>query len=254
MPKHVINRTDEIPTENWEKILKLASKLDFSKAHLVPPFQLWFSAVIALDWLFGKRINEILTLRQNSISFTSTQIRVKFFVGKKRSRKTPLELQPYLKARNINHKAVPYIKAYLEEYNAKYQAYLDANPTLKLPSLKNNDTYLFPCSQKSRILNVRTKFINGKGEEETRPYTYTIPGGYIHEDNAQKWLNKINAQLPENERLYFHYGRHNVGIKMAYQSKSAIEIGKVLDETPRAALSYTEHASALGSDWTKETE
>jgi hypothetical protein len=145
-----------------------------------------------------------------------------------------------LKARNIKHLAVPYIKEYLEEY--------DAAPP------KIISQYLFPANSNPRTLRVNTTFTNGKGKRETRPYTYEIPGGYIHEDNAQKWLNKINMQLPTDQRIYFHYGRHNIGIKMAYQSKSAIEIGDVLDETPRAALEYTKHASAISSEWTREIE
>jgi integrase len=238
MPNHKIKREDEVPLENWRKILALSEQLDYSKAEQVPPYQNWLTCVIAIDWLTGKRINEILNLFRNSIFFTKTEIRIKFKVGKKRSRGSPIELQPYLKARSIEHKAVVYIKNYLEQY--------DANP----PESK----YLFPANTTARTRTVNTRFINGQNEKETRKYSYSDPGGYVYEENARAWLDKINKQLPENERIYFHYGRHNIGIKLAYQGKSNIVIAKILDETARAALAYTEHASGLGDEWTKETE
>ena len=249
MPLHIINRTDEIPTENWVEILQLAASLDFSRAQIVPPFQLWFQAVLAFTWLYGKRINENLSLHRKNVSFTQTEIKTKFFVGKKRSRKTPLELQPYQKTRNVNHKAVPYIQEYLREYDVELQLNLEMKKELKL-----NDYYLFPAPTNPRIRTVYTSFINAKGEKEVREYTYTDPGGYIYEENARYWLNEVNKQLPPDRRLYFHYGRHNIGIKMAYQGKTPYQIASVLDTTINSAIAYTKHAGGYSQEWTTETE
>jgi integrase len=242
MPKHKLEREDEVPTENWQKILSLSEQIDYTQAKLVPPFQYWLTCVIAIDWLTGKRINEVLSLHRKDITFTQTEIRIKFKIGKKKNRRSPIELMPYQKARNINHKAVVYIKKYLEEFDIK-----------TLPKIAKK-AYLFPSETRPRIRTVRTKFRNGKGEQESRQYTYTDQGGYIYEENARYYLNKINDQLPPEERIYFHYGRHNIGIKLAYQGKSNIIIAEVLDETPRAAIEYTKHASGLSEEWTKETE
>jgi integrase len=239
MPKHVIKKSDEIPTSDWHKICKVAAKLDYTKGHVLPPFQLWLSCILAIDWLTGKRINEILTLRRKSIFFTENEIRIKFLVGKKRSRGAPTELIPYLKARNIKHQAVPYVQAYLKEYDKK---------------ITDLEEYLFPAKTMPRTRIVKTKFTNGKGEKETRSYIYQDKGGYIYEENARRWLIKVNEKLPKSKQIYFHFGRHNIGIKLAYQGKSDIEIANVLDETPRAAISYTKHAGGLNLDWTKETE
>ena len=76
----------------------------------------------------------------------------------------------------------------------------------------------------------------------------------MKEENAFYWLQKVNAQLPPEKRIYFHYGRHSIGIKMAYQGRSPYQIAEVLDETVDAALQYTKHASGYSSEWTKETE
>jgi integrase len=239
MPRHKIKREEEIPTCNWKKIIELAEKIDYSNAQQVPPLQLWLSCVLALDWLFGKRINEILKLRRKNITFTATLIKVRFRVGKKRSKGSPIEMQPFQKSRSINHLAVPYIKKYLAEYDEK---------------IGDPEGYLFPAETKSRTRVVHTTFTNSKGEKETREYVYNDKGGYVFEENARFWLKKINMQLPEEERIYFHYGRHNIGIKLAYQGKSDIVIAKILDESPRAALTYTKHAGGIDEEWTHETE
>jgi integrase len=239
VPKHKIQRQEEISTENWQKILKLAKKLNFKKAYQVPKQKYWFSCVLAIIWLTGKRINEVLQLKRKDIIVTETQIRIKFFVGKKKSRKTPIEQIPYQKVRTIQHKAVPHIIEYLNEYDKT-----ECDKTKQL----------FPANTTTRTRNVKTTFINGDGETETRRYSYQDKGGYIYPENARYWLSKINKQLKPNERIYFHYGRHSIGIKLAYQGKSNIQIAKILDETPRAAIEYTKHAGGLDEEWTNETE
>lgn len=238
MPKHKIVRQEEISTKEWFKILDLAKKLDYSKGYTLPNLQNWLSCVLAIDWLTGKRINEILKLRRKDIIVTESQIRIKFFVGKKRSRRTPMEMLPYQKVKTIRHKAVPYILEYLEEFDKKYES----------------DEYLFPAKTRARTRKVNTTFVNGEGQKETREYTYKDKGGYIYPEYARFWLSKVNKQLPPKQRIYFHYGRHSIGIKLAYQGKSDIQIAAVLDETPRAALEYTKHAGGLSEDWTNETE
>jgi len=239
MPKHKIQKQDEITTAEWTEILQTAENLKFANAYQVPPFQLWLSAVIVIDWLTGKRINEILSLKRRHITFTRTHIKIKFFVGKKHSRSGPLTLMPYQKTRNIKHKAVPYIQAYLAEFDK---------------AISNQDNYLFPADTKPRQRKVRTSFINGRREKETRTYIYNDPGGYVYEENARFWLKKINEQLPPEKRLYFHYGRHNIGIKLAYQGKTPYDIAQILDTTERTALNYTKHAGGYGQEWTNETE
>lgn len=242
MPHHKIKKQEEISLEDWKLILKLAGKLDFSKAYQVPKHQHWLQCILAIIWLTGKRINEVLQLKRKHIAFTPkdkpTQIRIKFFVGKKRSRGSPLELMPFQKARTIKHKAVPYILEYLEEFDL-------ANKP---------DSQLFPANTSSRIRTVHTKFLNAKSEEETRTYTYKQKGGYVRQENARFWLGKINKQLPKSKRIYFHYGRHSIGIKLAYQGKTPYQIAAILDETVRSALEYTKHAGGYSQEWTNETE
>jgi integrase len=241
LPKHKIKREEEISTENWLEILALAESMDYKNAWQTPKFCFWLSCVLAVDWLTGKRINEILRLRRKDVvlDFVKGEIRIRFHVGKKRTRGEPIKMQPYQKTRTLEHKAVPFIRKYLDEFDAV---------------TKSGEAYLFSTNTPSRIRKVRVSFINGKGERETREYSYTDEGGYVYEETARYWLSKINSQLPKSKRIYFHYGRHSMGIKLAYQGRSDIEIAKVLDETPRAALEYTKHAASIGKDWEREIE
>lgn len=149
-----------------------------------------------------------------------------------------MEQMPYQKVRTLDHKAVPYILKYLEEFDQKYKA----------------SGYLFPAKTQPRNRHIKTKYLDGAGLEQVGEYNYKDTGGYVYRQNATFWLNKINKQLPPSKRMYFHYGRHSIGIKMAYQGKSAIQIAAVLDETPRAAIEYTKHAGGLDQEWVNETE
>lgn len=249
MPKHKIQKQDEIPTEDWHQLLALAKNLDFTKVRILPKIQIkekkklqviptWFSCVLAIIWLTGKRVNEVLSLRRRQIIFINDEIRIKFFVGKKRSRGSPLELQPYQKARNIKHQAVPYIQEYLEIFDQFF---------------KESD-YLFSAKTQPRHRIIHTKFINGQQKEETRQYDYDDYGGYVYEENARYWLKLINEKLPKNKRIYFHYGRHSIGLKMAFKGCTPYQIADVLDETVNAALAYTKHAGGYSLEWTRETE
>lgn len=241
MPAHKIQKQEEISVKNWYEILTLASKLSFENASKVPKDkQLWLQCVLAIVWLTGKRINEILQLKRKHVLITDKEIKIRFFVGKKRSRSAPIEQMPYQKTRTIQHKAVPFIQAYLKEFDSD--------------SSMDEDSQLFAATTRPRVRVVNTKFTNGQGEKETRQYEYTDKGGYIYEENARYWLNKINEQLPPEKRIYFHYGRHSIGIKLAYQGKTPYQIAEILDESVKAAIQYTKHAGGYSQEWTKETD
>lgn len=239
MPKHKIVRQEEISLVNWQKILTLAKELDFKQSSMTPQTKFWFSAVLAIIWISGKRINEVLQLRRKDVIISDSQIRIKFFVGKKRSKKSPIEFMPYQKVRTIKHKAVPHIQEYLNEYDLLHE---------------NKEDNLFPTNTKPRTRTVNTTFTNGEGQPETRKYSYQDKGGHVYQEHARYWLEKINKQLDPKERIYFHYGRHSIGIKMAYQGKSVFQIADVLDETPNSAIEYTKHAGGYSQEWTQETE
>lgn len=238
MPKHTIVRTEEISPENWAALLDVAGNLN-TEPGKCPKTKGWLSCVLAIDWLTGKRINEILRLKRRDIIFTKEQIRIRFLVGKKRTRKSPLTLQPYQKARTIKHKAVPYIQKYLEAYDKDHE---------------NKEGHLFEANTPPRTRRVTSSWIDGQGQPQTKEYSYPDPGGYIYPENARYYLGLVNNGVKPEYRIYFHYGRHSIGIQQAYKGKSHIQIAAILDETPRAAEAYTKHAGGLSESWTNETE
>jgi len=250
MPIIKTKRQEEISTSDWKTILDLAGKLNYERATQVPKFNLWLQCTLAIIWLTGKRINEVLQLRRKHITFTPEknpkEVRIKFFVGKKKSRGSPIELMPYQKTRTVDHKAVPYIQNYLNDFDKIVTDIEDLERHL--------EEFLFSAKTQPRHRTVHTKFENRQGQEETRTYEYDDLGGHVYEENARFWLNKINEQLPEDKHIYFHYGRHSIGIKLAYQGRTPYQIAEILDETVNAAIAYTKHAGGYSQEWTKETE
>lgn len=239
MPKHKTIRTEEISPENWGALLKEAKALKTPNNGKCPAVPGWLAAVLAIDWLTGKRINEILRLKRRDILFTDGQIRIRFLVGKKRGKKAPLELQPYQKARTIKHKAVPWIREYLKDYDEKHET---------------KEGYLFPANTAPRVRRVNTSWTDGEGQPQTGHYEYKDPGGYVYPENARYYLRLVNNGVKPEYRIYFHYGRHSIGIQQAYKGKTHIQIAAILDETPRAAEAYTKHAGGFAESWTNETE
>jgi len=248
MPFHKIVRGEEIPTSNWHQLISTANQLDYSKARKIPgvyvgeryvSFQCWLGCVLAVAWLTGKRIDEILRLKRDRIRFSETQVKIRFHVGKKKTRSAPIELFEFQKTRTINHQAVPYIQQYLKEYDLY---------------ISDSESYLFLASTEPYLRTVNTRFVNGRGEQEVRRYSYECLGGYVRQETARGWLAKVNCRLPENRRIYFHYARHNIGIKLAYEGASPLVIAEVLDETPNRAIAYTKHAAGLSNPWTQQTE
>jgi len=239
MPRIKVKRDDIPTTDEWLHILDLAAILDYSRAWQVPPFKLWFQGLIALDWLFGKRIHELLKLRRKDLWFERRLLHVLFHVGKKKAKTAKIEWIPYLKVKTSRHKAIPFLRAYLKEFDAQ---------------IKNKESYLFPAQTSPKQIQVRTKFLNKAGEQEQKQYSYARVGGHVLQETARYWLDKINRQLPPGQRIWFHLGRHAIGTRMARKRKSAIQIAEVLDVTERTALVYTRHAAGVGEEWVKETE
>jgi len=75
----------------------------------------WLSCLIALAWIFGKRINELLRLEKSHLYSEGNFLFVRFFVSKKKTRKDPPTPRPYLKRISLGHPGVPYITRHREK-------------------------------------------------------------------------------------------------------------------------------------------
>ncbi|MDH7607700.1 MAG: site-specific integrase [Candidatus Bathyarchaeota archaeon] len=69
----------------------------------------WLACLIALAWIFGKRIGELLRVTKDDVWIDGKFLYVRFHVSKKKTRRDQPIPKPYLKRITIAHPGVPYI-------------------------------------------------------------------------------------------------------------------------------------------------
>jgi len=141
----------------------------------------WLQCVIALAWLFGKRINEIMRLKREDIYTDEKYLYVRFLVGKKHERKEQPVPKPYLKKVNLRNPYIKYISGYLE---------------------KSREGYVFPAPTAPRTKRFLDKRMNVWRE-------YYREGGYITPEAAYYHLKKIAP------KVWFHLFRESLATEMA---------------------------------------
>jgi integrase len=194
----------------------------------------WLAAWLSFDWAFGKRRNEISKLIRKNVWVQEGFLYVRFYVGKKRSRTASVDQLPYTKKKTLDHKAIPYILAYLKEYDEKG---------------KPSDGYLFPWAKPRKTsVTVHTKFKNKEGKEETKEYTYKREIGYVNPDLVAYYIKKVNPNF------WPHLGRHSVATRAAEDGATEYDISNILDVSVRTASVYVHHGTKLIEAWSKKTE
>lgn len=103
MPKIKTKRNDIL---RQQEILEM---LDKSKEVAA-----WLPCCIALLWMFGKRITEVLKLNRENVYRDRKYLYVQFTVLKKKTRKDQPTPKPYLKKINLKHLAIPHVLDYAE--------------------------------------------------------------------------------------------------------------------------------------------
>ena len=207
----------------WVRTLKKANKL----------VGIWLSCWLAFDCIFGKRRREICRLKRNDIWIENNFLYVRFYVGKKKKRRGIIDQLPYTKYKTLDHYAMPYILYYLKKYDE---------------AIGLKDGYIFPANTKATTHTVNTSFINGKGEVETREYTYNYAGGYRNPNTMHYYIKKVNKDI------WCHLARHSVATKSAEKGSSEYDISKILDVTPRTASKYVHHGTGYTKKWASETD
>ncbi len=208
----------------WEKTLADAKE-----------YSTWLAAWLAFDCIFGKRRNEICKLKRKDIWIQSDFLFVRFYVGKKKSKKATIDKLPYTKKKALQHSAIHYILEYLKEWD-----------TWRLTS-KRPTEYLFPMNRKDTKVTVHTKCILADGTNEVREYHYSVEGGYISGALVNYYMKKINP------KIWLHLGRHTVGTLAAESGASEYDVSNILDVTARTASRYVHHGTALTEKWSSET-
>jgi len=79
----------------------------------------WLQCLIAIAWIFGKRISEILKVRKEDIWTDERYLYIRFYVSKKKTRKDEPIPKPYTKRISLIHPGVKYILNYTQEKEGK---------------------------------------------------------------------------------------------------------------------------------------
>jgi len=75
----------------------------------------WLACLIALAWIFGKRISELLKVSKEDVRVDDEFLYVRFLVSKKKSRVDTPVPKPFLKRIVLKHPGVPYILNQIEQ-------------------------------------------------------------------------------------------------------------------------------------------
>jgi len=143
--------------------------------------QPWLQCAIALDRIFGKRVNEIMRIRREDIYTDKDHLYVRFFVGKKATRIDPPVPKPYLKRITLRNPYVKFILPYVELVK---------------------EGYIFPSSSKPRVKRFYDKRMKVWRE-------YQREGGHITPEAAYYHLKKIAP------KTWWHLFRESLATEMA---------------------------------------
>ena len=146
----------------------------------------WLECAIALAWIFGKRISEILKVKRADIYTDEEYLYVRFFVGKKKTRKDQPVPKPYLKRITLTNPYCKYILGYIE--------------TIK-------EGYIFPANTKPRTKKFFDKKMNVWRE-------YYREGGHITPEAAYYHLKKLAP------KTWWHLFRESLATEMAERGAS----------------------------------
>lgn len=180
--------------------------------------------LIALLWIFGRRIMEILMLKRKHVRIEGDSLVVQFRTLKRR-KADPKEL--YEKAITLSHPYVPYILEYIE-------------------TIKNPDAYLFPGHSKPRKFVSKAK-LPKTGELKTYSYVRTEEG-FMSPQKAWKILKFLN---PES---YCHLFRHTLATMIARKGYNEDQLMAWFDwSTSQVAHGYVAKGKKMVEDLSTRT-
>jgi len=183
--------------------------------------------IIALLWIFGKRINEILRLKREDIWIDDRFLYVRFTVSKKRHRREAPIPETYLKKIRLDHPYVPYILRWVERIR---------------------EGYIFPSWSRAKKVKVRTKYENREGKTVTGEYEYVIEGGHLTRQRVYQLLKKINPDA------WLHLFRESLATYMAERGASEEELMHWFDWSDiRTAHKYVKRGTKLIEKWAERT-
>jgi len=180
----------------------------------------WLQCAIAMAWLFGKRINEILKLKRENIYTDEKYLYVRFFVSKKKTRIDPPVPKPYLKRITLRNPYCKYILNYIETIE---------------------EGYIFPANTKPRIKKFFDKKMNVWRE-------YHREGGHVTPEAAYYHLKKLAP------KTWWHLFRESLATEMAEHGATEEKLMHWFDwDRVDTAHQYVKRGTKLTEEYSERT-
>lgn len=181
------------------------------------------ACMIAILWLFGKRITEVVTLQRKDVQKDAQYLTLYFRVLKKK------ELMRYRKQIVLTNPYTTYVLRWIEILDARKPA--QADPLLYNP-------YIFPGGSEPRVYTVKSK-------EKEYVYKRTRKG-FMSANKAWKIIHFLDPDA------WPHLFRHSLATKMAEEGATEAELMAYFDwDDSRTAHGYVIRSGRLGERFTK---
>lgn len=214
MPKIKVERQDILRKPEIDEMLEKASVL-YNGERL--------QCIIALAWLFGKRINEILKLKRDAIWEEGNFLYVRFLVSKKRTRQDQPIPKPFLKRIRLEHPYTHYILNWIERINGGY---------------------IFSSYGEDRTIKVKLK--DKQTGEVIKIYEYKKEGGYLSDSRVKQQLKQINPNA------WWHLFRESLATYMAEHGATEEELMHWFDwDRVDTAHQYVKRGTKLTEKWSE---
>lgn len=247
MPRHTNEGRPNINSDEVEQMLNACSVVS-------DPLRL--QAIICLLWIFGKRCNEVISLKMKDLYIRGRSqdkyLHVAFTVQKKKSKYATMAPIPFVKKiTSQNHFVKPILQYYLRR-NKEAVSLLEAG---KAKDIDNQ--YLFPSQigreNKTKIVTVKHRFserdgklvLDDKNGTVTRTYTYTKDCGHISYWRVRQELKKVTT-------AWAHLFRTSLATEFAEEGASEEDLLFWFDwDRVQTAHNYVKHASSYSSKFSK---
>ena len=162
---------------------------------LFPEKAAMIKCLIALLWLFGKRISEVLRLKRKDLWFDEHFLYVRFTILKKKGE------YKAVKKVTVKNPFVNYIIQYMK-------------------CIEDSEAWLFPGYSRRKTLKVKAKLKDGT----VKTYVYErLESGNMSRQQAYKILKRLNPAV------WPHLFRDSVATKFAYEGATPYELQSWFD-------------------------
>lgn len=214
MPKITTERDDILRKPEIDSMLRDTSSI-YNGERL--------QCIIALAWMFGKRINEILKLKRADIWVQGDFLFARFLVSKKKTRKDSPLPKPFLKRIRVDHPYVPYVLSWIN---------------------KAKEGYLFPSHRGSSMLRVKLK--HKETGEVIKVYEYEREGGYLTPRRVRQQLKQVNP------KAWWHLFRESLATHMAEEGATEEDLMHWFDwDRVDTAHEYVKRGTKLTEKWSE---